>query len=723
MPLSFNPYILNCIQAHPSSRPAQHEEKNDHAERTSTPEEPEADDKSSTKHLRHIPTPIESTSSLSADAVRVRNMEYGGVIAAASAILVLAGVYVICRHRARKAAAAEAEKQAAAAAASGGDKKKILPVGQSREGGGVGYAPLLGDAASEAAGLGMLSEEEEREALAEDLEQLSPEQRELRLAEWAVQREEKLREQHAVYLGRRKVALVVLLVLYISVSVGLPYVRRGEVSCAKGYFWETHMLFLATFVLTKLVELWLFAEDETVERDIGFVMMFIKFGPSFLGYLDAYTDANAFFIADACDNNVAHILAVAMAVAYLIGVVILQWGVMFYFALQDPSHACLLKLLHMDLLASCVSLPPDQKSTWDMLAVVRTVGEDVPQALLQTIYLFKVKKNPFMLISVCMAVGSSLKALYDARNRHLAAAGLEEKFENRERDLMVYSCSQDGTIRCWDVQAGNCSTVIDCGNPANCVAASRGMLFSSHDDGKVREWSPETKQVTRTFDHPGGNAIVLSTADRLYTWAVGGGDPVYKVWSLETGESLRDFPGANTFKASIFVKDDNFFCTSHEAQAAVARWSLATGDFIKEYSGHRRPINALFATSKRLLTGSQDGTVKEWSLSTDECTRTFDDHTRSFLAPLMVVRELMYNASGKEEGLINEWSLATGQVLRQFAGHEGTVLSIVRLKEKLYSSSEDTTIKEWSLESGECLQTFEGHTDYISGIMVQYRDD
>lgn len=72
---------------------------------------------------------------------------------------------------------------------------------------------------------------------------------------------------------------------------------------------------------------------------------------------------------------------------------------------------------------------------------------------------------------------------------------------------------------------------------------------------------------------------------------------------------------------------------------------------------------------------------------------------------------------------INEWSLLTGQLLRRFAGHQGSVLSIVMLDQKLYSSSDDRSIKQWSLVTGECEQTFEGHTDYISKIIIMCKDD
>lgn len=596
---------------------------------------------------------------------------------------------------------------------------------------------------------------------------MSAEERAQRLDQWAQARAEKLRGEHATYLLLRKGILVCLTLLYIACSVLLPYLHRGEASCSHGFFWETHMQFLGIFLLTKCAELVLMVHDDTVSwEQIRVVDFLLKFLPSFLGYLDGYTDATAVFIAASCNDTLAQRLADAMGIAYLVGVCFFQWVVMFILSANDPSHACLLKLLHMDLLASCVTLPAGQRWVWDLLAAVRTIGEDMPQAILQTIYLVKVQRNFFMLLSVIMAVCASLKAMHDARARALAAAGADEEYNRRERDFMIYSGSQDATIKCWNaswfatsstystvcqnvastcvnllalilllrsfkcilrqdhtikVKDGVCMKSIYAGSPANTVAASNGMLYTSHDNDVIREWSLETGEEVRTFYHEGGNAVVLSTTKYLFSWAMG---PrcVYKMWSLESGECLQEFPAPDMFKATLAVRGEFLFATSAEDDSAVSQWNLTSGELMNTFGGHTDEINALVATPKRLLTGSQDGTAKEWSLVTNKCTRSFADHSSHFVAPLIVVADKLYNASDEQPD-INEWSLLTGQLLRRFAGHTRPVLSIVMLEQKLYSSAEDRTIKEWSLITGACEQTFEGHTDYISKIIIMCKDD
>merc|ERR1719421_1823327 len=114
-----------------------------------------------------------------------------------------------------------------------------------------------------------------------------------------------------------------------------------------------------------------------------------------------------------------------MTVTYVLGVVVGQWVVVAYLAFfRDPTHACFMKLIHMDALASCVSLPSDEaKTTWTVVNLARTFGEDIPQAIQQTLFLVYVKENYFMVLSVAVSLGSSMKAVYDAIVRSQAAMG------------------------------------------------------------------------------------------------------------------------------------------------------------------------------------------------------------------------------------------------------------------------------------------------------------
>lgn len=185
---------------------------------------------------------------------------------------------------------------------------------------------------------------------------------------------------------------------------------------------------------------------------------------SFFGFLDAYQDGISIAIAFSCPDDTSQTLGWFMLVFYLTGVVVLQWAIMAILCFFDPSSACFAKMMHMDTFAARVTLPTEHQFTWKLLHLSRTLGEDVPQAVLQTIYLLTVTENYFMIISVCTAVCGSLLALYDAYHRALKAAGFHSKtvrvvravirggvqglaFEMADGHLVGRLLNQDGSMR------------------------------------------------------------------------------------------------------------------------------------------------------------------------------------------------------------------------------------------------------------------------------------
>eukprot|EP00929_Paragymnodinium_shiwhaense_P019185 TRINITY_DN1316_c0_g1_i3.p1 TRINITY_DN1316_c0_g1~~TRINITY_DN1316_c0_g1_i3.p1 ORF type:complete len:707 (-),score=161.48 TRINITY_DN1316_c0_g1_i3:405-2525(-) len=243
----------------------------------------------------------------------------------------------------------------------------------------------------------------------------------------------KVFEDHSNYLCARRVLLYVLLFAYVGTSLSVPILRAGTVTCDHGFYWEDHMYFLCVFAITKIAELLLYTSDPTLQGELDLVKFMILFGGSFFGYSDGYTDATSITIAQACDTDIAQKLASSMLYTYAIGVVILQWIVLLLVSFFEPTQACLLKLVHMDAVANCVTIDPKHKWMWTLVNGIRTLGEDIPQAVQQALFLIYVRKNYFMMISIAFSVGSSMKASYDAVIHVGAAAGAYLKLaENKE---------------------------------------------------------------------------------------------------------------------------------------------------------------------------------------------------------------------------------------------------------------------------------------------------
>lgn len=214
-----------------------------------------------------------------------------------------------------------------------------------------------------------------------------------------------------------------LFFLYVGTCVSIPLYDSVEASCDQGFPWEAHVPFLIVFLLVKFWELTLFAFDPHITGEMSVVTFMFKFFSSVLGFLDGYTDVVAMVLTHACGSDLWY----WMFGCYIFGVVIMQWlilGVLSW--VLDSSGTCFFKLMHMDALSMACSMSESDKHAllvWRLMNVFRTVCEDVPQSVLQTLFVIYVKKNYLVIISIIVSVACSVQAVYFALKRAADASG------------------------------------------------------------------------------------------------------------------------------------------------------------------------------------------------------------------------------------------------------------------------------------------------------------
>ena len=74
--------------------------------------------------------------------------------------------------------------------------------------------------------------------------------------------------------------------------------------------------------------------------------------------------------------------------------------------------------------------------------------------------------------------------------------------------------------------------------------------------------------------------------------------------------------------------------------------------------------------------------------------------------------------TGSDDGTARLWSLETGETLQSFAGHSRPVFSVAFSPDgaRVLTGSGDGTARLWSLETGETLQSFAGHSGFVSSV-------
>ncbi|XP_046373208.2 TAF5-like RNA polymerase II p300/CBP-associated factor-associated factor 65 kDa subunit 5L [Haliotis rufescens] len=183
----------------------------------------------------------------------------------------------------------------------------------------------------------------------------------------------------------------------------------------------------------------------------------------------------------------------------------------------------------------------------------------------------------------------------------------------------LLSCSEDTTVRLWDVRThtnrvcyqGHNYPVWDID-----ASATAGYFASSSQDRTAKLWCTERTYPLRsfighTFDvdcvkfHPNGNYL-----------ATGSGDKTVRLWSIQSGRTVRLFQGHRGSVMSLAFSPDGKLLASAGEDRRIRVWDLSTGHLYKELRGHSDTVYSLcFSRNSSLLaSGGLDSCIWVWDV-------------------------------------------------------------------------------------------------------------
>ncbi|XP_037953879.1 F-box/WD repeat-containing protein 7 [Teleopsis dalmanni] len=126
-------------------------------------------------------------------------------------------------------------------------------------------------------------------------------------------------------------------------------------------------------------------------------------------------------------------------------------------------------------------------------------------------------------------------------------------------------------------------------------------------------------------------------------------------------------------------------------------------------------ITCLQFSGNRIVSGSDDNTLKVWSAVTGRCLRTLVGHTGGVWSSQMSGNTII---SGSTDRTLKVWDMETGSCVHTLLGHTSTVRCMHLHGKKVVSGSRDATLRVWDIEQGSCLHLLVGHLAAVR--CVQY---
>jgi len=201
----------------------------------------------------------------------------------------------------------------------------------------------------------------------------------------------------------------------------------NRVNCVDGLDWELHVSFVIAMCINATLWGACFGSEDNC-KDIKAIFVRAKrCGLYFSAVLDSYTDLTFAALAMSCGSSLGN----WALVDFVIGFVVLQQLGGGLLALQAKKEECEWWIVVVGLLCQYPVFDADDffeskkgcKGSAAAVAVLRTLGEDVPQVVLQLLFTLQVKKNPLVIFSIMQSLANTFASTAMAVKDYVDAGG------------------------------------------------------------------------------------------------------------------------------------------------------------------------------------------------------------------------------------------------------------------------------------------------------------
>ncbi|XP_033371499.1 F-box/WD repeat-containing protein 7 isoform X4 [Parus major] len=142
-------------------------------------------------------------------------------------------------------------------------------------------------------------------------------------------------------------------------------------------------------------------------------------------------------------------------------------------------------------------------------------------------------------------------------------------------------------------------------------------------------------------------------------------------------------------------------------------WSAVTGECVQTLVGHTGGVWSSQMRDSVVISGSTDRTLKVWNADSGECVHTLYGHTSTVRCMHLHGNRVV---SGSRDATLRLWDIETGQCLHVLMGHVAAVRCVQYDGNKVVSGAYDYTVKVWDPESESCTHTLQGHTNRVYSL-------
>ncbi|EMD34520.1 hypothetical protein CERSUDRAFT_55151 [Gelatoporia subvermispora B] len=224
------------------------------------------------------------------------------------------------------------------------------------------------------------------------------------------------------------------------------------------------------------------------------------------------------------------------------------------------------------------------------------------------------------------------------------------------------------------------------------------MLFSASDDGTIRLWDLSLRTCVRVFKGHVGQvqSLKLLVVDEDSSDHDEDSDGASTDGTMQAQGTLTDASAPEEPSGAAITHPPGFdpFAYRHSPHAQLTpKAYIHPGPPRHEVEKARTATPGVKCQKQVLISGSLDNTIKLWDIETGKVVKTLFGHIEGVWA---VASDKLRLVSGSHDRTIKVWVREEGRCMATLVGHRGAVTCLALGEDKIVSGSDDGDVRLWS---------------------------
>ncbi|XP_063289633.1 transcription initiation factor TFIID subunit 5 [Pelobates fuscus] len=240
------------------------------------------------------------------------------------------------------------------------------------------------------------------------------------------------------------------------------------------------------------------------------------------------------------------------------------------------------------------------------------------------------------------------------------------------------------------------------------ITDDSSLIAGGFADSTVRVWSLTPKKL-RSVKNSSDLGLIDKESD----------DVLERIMDEKTASEMKVLYGhSGPVYATSFSPDRNYLLSSSE-DGTVRLWSLQTFTCLVGYKGHNYPVwDAQFSPyGYYFVSGGHDRVARLWATDHYQPLRIFAGH----LADVVCTRfhpNSNYIVTGSTDRTVRLWDVLNGNCVRIFTGHKGPIhtLAFTPNGKFLASGGTDSRVLLWDIGHGMLVGDLKSHTNTVYAL-------